>query len=290
MARREVLCNVPWAKRYVPGTAESGTVLHEECRQSSLAAPPNRCVWVARYRHPCLQPHKRPTRSKTFTPPSGEARVDGRITSEHLASQTVLKWLKTHMASRRPEWVSTALAPCSSCLLRNRGEECCFISEQRGLAPATMVKGTIEDVSGDSQNWSGEGTSESLSSGDDQPRVRINTKMTPARARHLRMDIGHKALPTAVTPLVSGHPASGAPLPSPARQGLLRVLVVGDANAKELGRLHESVQVTTVMKLGATWKKLSELPGTHKQQFHMVLTVLGTNDVPTTEALQKTWD
>ena len=68
------------------------------------------------------------------------------------------------------------------------------------------------------------------------------------------------------------------------------MLVVGDVNAKELGRLHESVQVTTVMKLGATWKKLSELPGTHKQQFHMVLTVLGTNDVPTTEALQKTWD
>ena len=72
------------------------------------------------------------TRSKPFTPPSGEARVDDKITSEHLRFQTVLKWLwdrhdevceKAHTASRRPEWVSTALAPCSSCLLGNRGEE-----------------------------------------------------------------------------------------------------------------------------------------------------------------------
>ena len=123
-----------------------------------LAAPPNRCVWVARYRHPCLQPQKRPTRSKTFTPPSGEAGVGG-IRSEHLAFQTVLNWLwdrhdevceQTGTASHRPDWVSTALAPCSSCIMTPG--ECSFISEQRGLAPATMVKGAIEDLSGDSED------------------------------------------------------------------------------------------------------------------------------------------
>ena len=90
---RVVRCNVPWARRYVPGAAESGTALPEGCRQSTLGAPPNRCVWVARYRHPHLQQaQKRPTRSKTFTPPSGEAGVGG-IGTEHLAFQTVLGWL-----------------------------------------------------------------------------------------------------------------------------------------------------------------------------------------------------
>ena len=137
---RVMRCNVPWARRYVPRAAESGTALPEGCRQSTLGAPPNRCVWITRYRHPLLQQaQKRPTRSKTFTPPSGEAGVGG-VGTEHLAFQTVLGWLwdrhdevceQTGTASHRPEWVSTALAPCSSCIM-TPGEHS-FIAEQRGL-------------------------------------------------------------------------------------------------------------------------------------------------------------
>ena len=81
------------------------------------------------------------------------------------------------------------------------------MSEQKGLAPAIMVKGAIEDLSGDSETWSGEGTSETLSSSDDKPKVRIPYKMTQARSRLLsRVDTGHEALPTAVPTPISGPP------------------------------------------------------------------------------------
>ena len=165
------------------------------------------------------------------------------------------------------------------------------MSEQKGLAPAIMVKGAIEDLSGDSENWSGEGTSETLSSSDDKPKVRIPYKMTQARSRLLsRVDTGHEALPTAVPTPISGPPPSRAPLPPPARQDLHRVLVVGDANAKELGRLHDWVDVTIIAKLGASWQNTEGLLERHKHNFHMVLTVLGSNDVPKMKARRYTWE
>ena len=307
--QRVVRCNVPWASRYVPGAAESGMTLPEGCRQSTLNAPPNLFVWVARYRHPLLElqnPPKRPTHSKNFTPPKGEAG-DGR--TEHQAFQKVLRWLwdrheevcaQTGTASHRPEWVSTALAPCSSCTAP--GEcECSFISEQRVLAPATMLKGAIEDLSGDSEDWSGEGTSETMSSCDDKPRLRLKTKTTQARSRRPPVDTGHKALPRAVTTPISGRPPSRAPLRPPVREGLHQVLAVGDANAKELGTLLELADVTVTIRArpGASWQNVGKdieafvsegLPGTCKHKFHMVLIVLGSNNFPTTKARATTWE
>jgi hypothetical protein len=68
---RTVRCNVPWARRYVPGSKESGVKLVAGTDQSSLASPPGRFVWVARFKHPILRDAgKRPTRSKTFRPGS----------------------------------------------------------------------------------------------------------------------------------------------------------------------------------------------------------------------------
>ena len=105
---RVVRCNVPWARRYVPGTAESGTTVPEGCKQSCLGAPPTRFVWVARYRHPLLQQvEARPTRSKSFTtPPSGEKTVVVDKDTEHCAFQVVLGWLWDRHEEVCPDWPS----------------------------------------------------------------------------------------------------------------------------------------------------------------------------------------
>jgi len=76
-------------------------------------------------------------------------------------------------------------------------------------------------------------------------------------------------------------------------------LVVGDANAQELGALREHVDVAVVARPGASWQNIGKdvqafvskgLPGTWKHSFHMVLTVLGSNEVPKVRARQQTWE
>ena len=200
-------------------------------------------------------------------------------------------------ASHRPEWVVMALAPCASCFLKSG--ECNFIAEQRALTPATQVKCAIENLSGDSEDWSGEGTSEMMSSCDDQPRRRCRVKTAPARSHRPQAPSGQKALPMAVTTPIVGHPTSRAPLPLPGRAGLHKVLVVGDANAQELGALHDLVDATLLAKPGASWQNIGkdieacmskEHPGTWKHKFHMVLTILGSNDVPKSRARNQTWE
>ena len=62
--RKQVRCNAPWARQFVPGAVESGVELPEGVQQSSFTCPPDVKAWVARYRHPTLQnAGKRPTRS-----------------------------------------------------------------------------------------------------------------------------------------------------------------------------------------------------------------------------------
>ena len=131
-----------------------------------------------------------------------------------------------------------------------------------------MVKGAPEDLSGDSENWSGEGTSETLSSCDDKPRLRCRTKTTQARSRR------QKALLTAVTtPPILDHLPSRAPQQPPVRDGMHQVLVVGDANTQELGTLHELlVEVTIMARPGASWQNISKdieaLSKGHRYQSH----------------------
>jgi hypothetical protein len=71
-------------------------------------------------------------------------------------------------------------------------------------------------------------------------------------------------------------------------------LVVGDANAKELGTLHELVDVTIIAKPGASWQSVGEdieafVSEGLQHKFHMVLPVLGSNEVPKTRARPQTW-
>ena len=294
---RVVRCNVPWARKYVPGGPGSGTDLPEGCKQSTLGAPPDRCVWVARYRHPLLQDaEKRPTRSKTFTPPSGDP-LPG--CTEHSAFQAVLRWLwerhdevccQIGTASPRPEWVTKALEPCRACT--TAPGDCTFISEQKALAPATTIKGkeVAEGLSGDSENWSGEGTSEDTSSSGDKPRFRLHSKTPTARSRRPQVAHPQKAPPRSTTTPISGG--------LPRREGVHQVLVVGDINAQDLGALCEQVDVTVVARSGASWQKIAKdvqafmpkwLRGTWKHRFDMVMTVLGS-DVPKPRAREQTWE
>ena len=108
-----------------------------------------------------------------------------------------------------------------------------------------------------------------------------------------------EALPMAVTTPTMGHPTSRAPLPPPARAGLHQAKVLGDANAQEFGVLRDLVDATILVKPGASWQNggkdieacvFKEQPGTLKHNFYMVLTVLGSSDVPKTLARNQSWE
>ena len=77
----------PWARRFVPGSKESGSALPASTIRVGLTCPPGRYYWVAGYRNPVLQEQqkKRPTISKRFS-------VGGPV-SEHRAFQITLAWL-----------------------------------------------------------------------------------------------------------------------------------------------------------------------------------------------------
>ena len=72
------------------------------------------------------------------------------------------------------------------------------------------------------------------------------------------------------------------------------MLVVGDANAQGLATLHEHVDVTIVARPGSSWQNVGKdvetfiSKGVHN--FHMVLAVLGSNEIPRAKAQNKTWD
>ena len=137
-AKRCVRCAAPWAKRYVPGSKESGAALPEQTTKSGLTCPPHRSCWVALYYNTALQANKkRPTRSKTFhASASGVANRENEGTSEHRAFQIAFEWLWSRHESccnptpPRPSWVVEALADCS---LGARGEACNFMEQARAV-------------------------------------------------------------------------------------------------------------------------------------------------------------
>ena len=123
-------------------------------------------TWVARYRHPTLQnAGKRPTRSKSFK--------DG-TTSEHLAFQVALDWLwsrhETVMGSEstRPSWVTQVLEKCAQCCSPTPGACTVLAKVQQDWAAKHSSDNPAADGSA-SSGWStGEGSSEDISSDDDQ--------------------------------------------------------------------------------------------------------------------------
>jgi hypothetical protein len=176
-----VRCNVPWARRYVPGSKESGVKLVAGTDQSSLASPPGRFVWVARFKHPILRDAgKRPTRSKTFRPGS---------VSEHIAFQLVLEWLWTRHETcsgnmnDRPAWVMQALKPCLACGSPDSGV-CAFSTIVRDAKGNTKNQDGAPDSDGDNSgasDWQGEGSSEDLSS--DCPPIEPQDRVVDKRKK-----------------------------------------------------------------------------------------------------------
>ncbi len=177
--KRVAWCNESWARRFVPGTEESGTTLPAETLQSSLTCPPGRSTWVARYRHAALQEQgKRPTRSKTWR--------DGSV-CEHIAFQTGLSWLWSRhelvtSAHARPECVLRTLEKCDICA---RKEPCSFMSSLRKewqtkiCVPASGTRAVEDGSAGGEPDWSGEGTSATQSSeGEQQTATPASRKTT----------------------------------------------------------------------------------------------------------------
>ena len=172
-------CGAPWARRYVPGSAESGSALPAETTRAALTCPPNRASWVAQYRNPELQgASKRPTRSKSY-----------RNIPEHRAFQVALDWLwsRHELCCRpvqsRPSWVVDVLAACPHCAV---GDPCNFMDTVRSVKLSHGPSGTVE--SGESSFWEAEGTSDSLSS--EAPKVtrpvskRFKGKQCPPKSLH----------------------------------------------------------------------------------------------------------
>ena len=180
--KRTVRCNVPWARCYVPGSPESGVKLVAGTEQSSLASPPGRCVWVARFKHPSLRAAgKRPTRSKTFRP--------GGVT-EHVAFQLVLEWLWARHEtcsgdlSVRPAWVRQALEPCLGCASPDSGV-CDFstiVQQARANTKDQPVAPETDNKNSGSSDWPGEGSSEDLSS--DCPHTEPQGKVLGRKSKH----------------------------------------------------------------------------------------------------------
>ena len=80
----KIKCNMSWARRCVPGSAESLAKLPPGCEQSRLYKSPGSRTWNARFRHPKLMEiGKRPTGSKTY--------MEG--VTEHQAFQIVVTCL-----------------------------------------------------------------------------------------------------------------------------------------------------------------------------------------------------
>ena len=82
MCRSRLRSAAPWARRFLPGSKESGSTLPASTTRVGLTRPPKRHSWVAQYRNVLLQAQrKRPTRSKSYRA--------GRV-PEHRAFQMTL--------------------------------------------------------------------------------------------------------------------------------------------------------------------------------------------------------
>ena len=252
---RRIKCNAPWARRFVPGNLPPSTLL------ISLACPPMRSVWVGRYKNVDLQRQGlRPTRSNKFGSEGS--------TSEHAAFQLVLDWLWTRHERAtgcrpRPPCVQEILAPCAQCAV---GKDCSVLDVER----AAFSKDVDMDDDEAASDWSGEGSSESMSS--DPGTVDLSL-----------------------------------PLPAPS---LPLALLVGDSNARgycetHRASLHQALSahycVRLAAKSGAKWNSLSEnahaalnnfaaLGRTRRasgeaiakeRAYRFIFAVLGTNDIPT---------
>ena len=236
VAKRKVKCGAPWARRYVPGSAESGSALPAETTRAALTCPPNRASWVAQYRNPELQgASKRPTRSKSY-----------RNIPEHRAFQVALDWLwsRHELCCRpvqpRPSWVVDVLAACPHCAV---GDPCNFMDTVRSIKLSHGPSGTVE--SGESSFWEAEGTSDSLSS--EAPKVtrpvskRFKGKQCPPKSLHSPSGHGGVSGATSLkTPIGHGGASGATSLKTPIGHGgasgatsskRLRVLLVGDSNA-----------------------------------------------------------
>ena len=134
---RRAKTNMRWARRFLPGTVESGAELPAAVEESRLDHPPgNRCVWSARYRMASSSPvvwpvdFARQTRSRKY----------GMGRTEHQAFQEVVGFLwdkhshasEPSLLAARPKWVSGALTACSACAAG--GEDCSFITDARACA------------------------------------------------------------------------------------------------------------------------------------------------------------
>ena len=134
----KIKCNLNWARRYIPGSAESGVRVPVGTEQSCLNHPPGRHTWVARFRHPRLKAiGKRPTRSKTYR----------RVITEHQSFQTVVRWLwerystvwnlcEHEVDQIWPMWVEEAVAECAAC---QTGSGCAFLEDLESKSKTAVI-------------------------------------------------------------------------------------------------------------------------------------------------------
>ena len=181
--KKQIRCNAPWARQFVPGAAESGVELPEGVQECTLNCPPDVHAWVARYRHPNLQKAgARPTRSKSFK--------DKKV-SEHQALQVALSWLWsrhdrcTGSNSTRPSQVQRMLDFCPQCSSPTPGacDKLANIrAEWEAKHPSGNKSGEPEGDHGHvSSDWSdAEGSSEDCSSVDEQTRVAVKSATAQA--------------------------------------------------------------------------------------------------------------
>ena len=223
-----VKCSLPWMRPLVPGTKESGVALPEGTLQSCLENPPGRFVWVARFRHPKLsEMHKRPTRSKSY-----RGKAAGSVT-EHRSFQIALSWLWQRYTmicvpasgTCMPAWVEDALQDCSSC--NDNKDDCSCMSEMQSnwMEQHQCTNPPQSDSSGAGSIWSGDGTSATESSCNEQATI---LRAQPAGYRPRGSTAGNHVVGS------TQERQHGTPLRTAVAEEAstkLRLLLVGDSNA-----------------------------------------------------------
>ena len=210
-------------------------------------------------------------------------------------------------SAERPGWVQSMLEECAAC--RSEAPETCTMLADEKSAAGHDEGRVDEELRGNSSDWTGEGSSEDLSSASDQ-----GSHAPTHRTRET--GIARSLTPVATSHGTSIHHAQGRGAPStrrPEEQGgdLPLMLLIGDSNATgycetqaykvSLRRaLSSSWQVHLAAKRGTTWKDIAnDVDGQLQQfckgslapgKFSYILFVLGTNDVPRQRARADTWD
>ena len=172
--------NSSWARRYIPGSAESEVKVPRDTEQICLNNVPGRYKWTARFRHPVLQEGlgKRPTRSKTYR----------HVITEHQSFQIVVKWLWERYSTVWnlckdevdksfkpcwPTWVVEAVADCAAC---REGSECAFMADLKSKSKTTVTNETTASAT-EGSDVSGAGTSATESSAPDTRRGQKKRKL-----------------------------------------------------------------------------------------------------------------